>query len=117
MAQETIFQGPCLQPLIDHPSDDTVGDSSVKKGAKVGVRDRPEVVFDVEIYHPTQSLAHEAGTQVLQGLMSRATWPEAVGAGEKILLVNEFQHHDDRPLRHLVLERRNAEGATRSIRL
>ena len=38
MAQEPIFQDPCLQPFVDHPSDDTVRDSSVKKGPKVGVR-------------------------------------------------------------------------------
>src|SRR5215470_10333019 len=104
MAQETIFQDPCLQPLINHPSDDTIRDSSIKKGAQVGVRDRIEVFFDVQIYHPTQSVAHEASTQRLQGLMSRATRPETVGAGKKILLVDGLQHHDDRPLRHLILE-------------
>jgi hypothetical protein len=65
MAQETIFQDPCLQPLIDHPSDDTIRDSSVKKVAQVGVRYRIKVFFDVEIDHPTQSAAHEAGTQLM----------------------------------------------------
>src|SRR5262249_38291207 len=65
MAQETIFQDPCLQPLIDHPSNDTIRDSSVKKGAQVGVRNRIEVFFDVEIDHPTQSVAHKASTQIL----------------------------------------------------
>jgi hypothetical protein len=45
------------------------------------------MVFDVEIYHPTQSVTHEASTQRLQGLMSRATRPETVRAGKKILLV------------------------------
>ena len=65
MAQETIFQDPCLQPFIDHPSDDTIRDSSVKKVAQVGVRNRIEVFFDVEIDHPTQSVAHEASTQIL----------------------------------------------------
>src|SRR6516225_12210484 len=100
MAQESIFQDPCLQPLIDHPSDDSVCDSSVKKSTKVGVRDRPEIVFDVEIYHPTQSMAHEAGTQLLQGLMRRATRSEPERAGKKVLLVDELQHHDNRPLKH-----------------
>src|SRR5262249_59715444 len=46
--------------------------------------------------------------------MSRATGPEAVGAGKKILLVDGLQHHDDRPLRHLVLESWKAEGPKRS---
>src|SRR5215813_4911304 len=114
MAQETVFQHSCFQPFIDHPSDDTIRDSSVKKRAQVGVRYRPKIVFDVEIYHPTQSVAHEAGTQRLQGLMSRATRSEAVRAGKKILLVDGLQHHDNRPLRHLVLEGWKAEWPKRS---
>src|SRR5262245_7337849 len=49
--------------------------------------------------------------------MSRATWPEAVGAGKKVLLVHCLQNHDNRPLAYLVLESWNAERPTRSIRL
>ena len=78
MAQEPVFQHSCLQPFIDHPTDDTIRDSSVKKRTQVGVRNRIEIFFDIEIYHSTQPVAHEASTQRLQGLMSRATRPEAV---------------------------------------
>ena len=80
MAQEPVFQHSCLQPFIDHPSDNAIRDSLVKKRTQVGVRDRPKIVFDVEIYHPTQSVAHEASMQLLQGLMRRAIRPEAVRA-------------------------------------
>jgi hypothetical protein len=52
-----------------------------------------------------------------QSLMSRATRPEAVRAGKEVLLVDGLQHHDNRPLRHLVFESWKAEGPTRSIRL
>src|SRR5262249_55246165 len=38
---------------------------------------------------------------------------EAVGAGKKVLLVDGLQHHDDRPLRHLVLKGWKAEGPER----
>ena len=65
MAQEPIFQDPCFQQLIDHPSDDTIRDSSVEKGAQVGVRNRIEIFFDVEIDHPTQAMPHKASTQIL----------------------------------------------------
>jgi hypothetical protein len=41
--------------------------------------------------------------------MGRAARPEAVGAGQKVLLVNGFQQHHDGALRHLVLEGWNAE--------
>src|SRR6185436_10974423 len=68
----------------------------------------------VQVDHPTQSLAHEAGTQLLQGLMSRAARAEAIRAGKKVLLVDELQHHDDRPLTPLIFESWNAEGPTRS---
>src|SRR5262249_34902596 len=67
-----------------------------------------------QIYHPTQSVAHEASTQRLQGLMSRATRPEAVRAGKKVLLGDGLQHHDNRPLRHLIFEGWKAEGPKRS---
>src|SRR5262249_38270962 len=49
--------------------------------------------------------------------MSRATRPEAVGAGEKVLLVHILQNHNDRPLTYLVFESWKAERPTRSIRL
>src|SRR5499433_3375254 len=114
MPQEPIFQHPCLQPFVDHPSNDTIRDSLVKKRTQVGVRDRSKIVFDVEIYHPTQSVAHEAVTQLLQGLMSRATRPEAVRAGKKVLLIDGLQYHDNRPLPHLILEGWKAKGPKRS---
>src|SRR5262245_4010626 len=46
--------------------------------------------------------------------MSRATWSEAVRTREKILLVDKLQHHDNRPLGHLVFESRKAKGPKRS---
>ena len=55
VAQETIFQDACLQPLINHPSDDTIRDSPVKKVSKVRVRYRIKIFFDVDIDHPSQS--------------------------------------------------------------
>src|SRR5262245_492473 len=46
--------------------------------------------------------------------MSRATRPEPVGARKKVLLVDELQHHDNRPLTHLIFESWKAKGPTRS---
>src|SRR5262245_30178100 len=34
MAQEPIFQHPCLQPFVDHPADDTVRDSSARNARR-----------------------------------------------------------------------------------
>ena len=49
--------------------------------------------------------------------MRRPPRPEAKRAGQEVLLVDRLQHHDDRPLRHLVLKGRDAERPIRSIRL
>src|SRR5712691_3541657 len=49
--------------------------------------------------------------------MRRAPGSEAVRARPKVLLVNRLQHHGDRPLRHLVLEGRDAERPLRAVRL
>ena len=117
MAQQPIFQDSCLQPFVDHPSDHTIRDPSVKKGAQMRVWNRVEILDDVDVQHPAQSVAHEARAEILQGLMRRPSRPEAVGAGKKVLLVDGLQHHDDRPLGHLVLEGWKAERSTRSIRL
>jgi hypothetical protein len=49
--------------------------------------------------------------------MGRATWSEAIGAGQKVLLIDGFQHHRHRSLSDLVLEGRDAERPLRTIRL
>src|SRR5437667_10609784 len=53
----------------------------------------------------------------LQRLMRIATGPEAKRAVPKVLLVDRLQQHHNGPLRHLVLERRNAERTLTTVRL
>ena len=49
--------------------------------------------------------------------MRRPSRPEAKRARQKVRLVDRLQHHDDRPLCHLVFERWNAERPLRAVRL
>src|SRR5580704_11904803 len=49
VVQKAILQDSRFQPLINHPSDHTIRDSLVKKVSKVGVRNRIEVFYDVDI--------------------------------------------------------------------
>src|ERR1700730_5969145 len=49
--------------------------------------------------------------------MRRATRSKPVGARKKVLLVNELQHHDNRPLAYLIFESWKAKRPPRSIRL
>src|SRR3954453_16768496 len=49
--------------------------------------------------------------------MGRATWYEAIGAGQIVLLIDGFQHHRHGSLSDLVLEGRDAERPLRTVRL
>ena len=48
--------------------------------------------------------------------MRRPAGPEAIRARIEVLLINSFQHHADRPLRHFVFEGRDAERPLRAVR-
>ena len=83
----------------------------------MGVRYRVEVRFQIRVYHPPLALLDDARTYCVQGIVSRPPGPEAVGARQKVRLVNWLQHHQDCPLRHFVFERRNAKRSFRAVRL
>src|SRR5882724_3144470 len=97
--QEPVFQHSCLQPLVDHPSDNTIRHSLVENRPQLPVWNRVEVLAYVDIQHPVLSLLGDGTIQNSQGLMGRMPGPEAMRAGQKLLLVDRLQHHDDRPLR------------------
>ena len=78
MAQETIFHGSCLQPFIDHPSDDAVRDSLVKERSKGSVWNRIEILAYVDIDDPIKTLGPQHVLQSAERLVSRPPRPEAV---------------------------------------
>src|SRR5208282_2095033 len=79
--QETVFDGPCLQPFVDHPSDDAVRDSLVEEGSEVRVRYRIEILAYVDVDHPIKSLGPEYVLQRAERLVSRAARAEAIRTG------------------------------------
>ena len=113
--QEPVFQHPCFQPLVDHPPDNTIRNSPVEDRPQLPVRDRVEVLAYIDIQHPVLPLLGDGTIQNTQCLMGRAPGPEAIRARQKVLLVDGFQHHDDRSLRHLVFEGRDAERPSRAV--
>src|SRR5260370_10316831 len=58
----------------------------------------------VDIEHPIKTLGPEHVLQSAERLVSRPSWPEAVSTGQKVLLIDFFQHHCHGALRHLVFE-------------
>src|SRR5208282_1739648 len=81
VAQETVFDGPRLQPFVDHPSDDAVRDSLVEERSEVRVRNRIEILAYVDVDHPIKSLGSEYVLQIAERLVSRATGAEAIRTG------------------------------------
>ena len=55
-------------------------------------------------------IAMSSSPKIFQRLVRRAAGPEAVRAGQEVLLVDRLQHHAHRPLEDLVLEGRYPDG-------
>lgn len=77
-AQKTVFDGSCVQPFIDHPSDDAVRDSLVEERPEVRVRNRVEVLLYVEIDHPIGPLCPQHVLHIAERLMGRAARSEPI---------------------------------------
>jgi hypothetical protein len=52
------------------------------------VRNRVEILSYVDIEYPAQSLLYHSGVERVYRLMGRAARPEAIRAGQKVLLIN-----------------------------
>ena len=83
---------------------------------------RWECVIESKYFEISASITHRwrcsmmPVTQFAEGIVRRPSAPEAVRARQKVRLVDRLQKHQDRPLRHLVFKRRDAEGAFRAVR-
>ena len=76
-----------------------------------------EITREIRVNHPSLSLLADALVQCVESVVSRPPGPEPVRARQEICLVDRFQQHHDRPLRHLVLEGRDAEWPHPAVRL
>ena len=76
-----------------------------------------DVFSNVNFQHPSSSLPQDPATYDLQRLMRIATGPKAKRALTKVMLINRLEQHRNGPLRHLFLERRDAERTLAAIRL
>ena len=114
--QASLLQDAGFQPFVDHPSNDAVRDSLVEEAPEMAVVDRVEVTLNVDIDAPPHTAAHAGGAQSVERLVGRAAGPEAIRAGEEVLLVDRLQHHRHSALRHLVFEGRDAERPLRAVR-
>ncbi len=102
--QEPFFQNTCLQPLVDHPSDNAVRHSLVEERSQLAMRDGVEILAYINIQNPVLTLPRDHFVQLTQRIVARSIRPETVRTRPKVLLVDSFQNHDDRSLGYLVFE-------------
>jgi hypothetical protein len=76
-----------------------------------------EELAEIRVEHPVHLLAHDPDRQRVQRVMRGAPRPKPVRESEKVLLVDRVQHLDDRPLKDLVLQRRDSERSQPPVRL
>src|SRR5690348_8772354 len=58
--QTSLLKDAGFQPLVDHPSDNAVRDSSVEEFPEMAVVDRVEILLNIDVDTPSYSLTHEA---------------------------------------------------------
>ena len=64
--------------------------------------------IDLQYPAPLRLTIHRLVAKRRKRLVRRSTWPEAVRTVQKIVFINRFQQHDDRPLEELVLQSGNS---------
>ena len=84
-----------------------VGHLLVEESAQTAVVDRVEVLADIDIHDPAQTLSRQGAPKFPESPMDRAIGPEAIGTAEEVLLIDRRQQHLDCPLRQPILEGRD----------
>ena len=74
-------------------------------------------VADISVEHEVHPLARDRDRERIQRIMLRAPRSEPVRETEEVLLVHGVQHLDHRPLKDLVLQRRDPERPQPPVRL
>jgi site-specific DNA recombinase len=106
-----VLEDAGLEPLADQTEQYPVTYPSLKELTQVGLLQRVEELADVHLHQPAATQVHRLLPPGLQRLVRRPPGTEAVRAVHKVLLGDRLQHHDDRPLQDLVLQRRYPQRA------
>jgi hypothetical protein len=73
----------------------------------------PDIPFpDIHFKDPAAPTVHQLVSEGRQRLVRRSSGPETVRAVQKVLFVDRFQQHNDRPLEYFVLQRRDSKRAS-----
>src|SRR5258706_5261288 len=111
MPHAPLFQNPRLQPLADRPTDHTVAHPAVEKGPQMAMVQLVKEAPDVHLQHPPATYPHQLPPEIAQCFVGRASGSKTIRAGQKVLLVDGFQHHGYGSLQHFVFKGGNPDRA------
>src|ERR1700730_8058279 len=83
----------------------------LEKLPQLGMIQSVEKLPDVHFQNPATPHAHRLLPQGFERLVRRASRSKTIRAIHKVLLVDGFQNHDDRPLEDLILKSRDTDRA------
>ena len=106
-----VFEYPRVEPFPDQLQQHPIAYPLLEKFPQMSMIQRFEKLPDVHLQDPTAADPHRLLPHGVQRLMCRPLGAKAVGTGQKVLFVDGFEHHDDRPLKDLVFKRRDPDGA------
>src|SRR6266850_560445 len=107
--EAAVFEHSRIEPFSDQSQQHPVAYPLPKQVPQVSMIQRVEELADVHFHDPATSHTHRLPPKTVQRLMRRPSGPKAVRARTEVLLIDRFEHHDDRPLEDLVLESRDAD--------
>jgi site-specific DNA recombinase len=107
--QAPILQDARIEPFADQSKQHPVPYPQPKKLAQMSMIQSVKELTDVHLQDPAAIHAHGLPPQRIERLVRRPSWPKAVRTVQKVLLVDGFQDHDDRPLKQLVFKRGNPQ--------
>ena len=106
MRDASVFQYARVEPFADQSKQHPVSHPTLEQFSQMSVVDRIEEFSDIDLHDPAASRRHRLLPEAFQGLMRRPSRSEAVRTVLEVLLVDRFQDHDYRTLKHFILEGR-----------
>ena len=112
----SVFKNARPQPFLDQAEDALVADAMFKKADEPFLAHAVEEFRNIGVDNKVHLRAVDGRRQSVERVMRSPSWPEAVAEAEEVFLVNGVQYVDRGALDDLVLQRRDRQRPSTSVR-
>jgi site-specific DNA recombinase len=112
----SVFKNSRPQPFLDQAEDALVADAMFKEADEPFLAHAVEELRNIGIDNEVHFRAVDGRRQSVECVMRSPSWPEAVAEAEEVFLVNGVQYADPGALDDLVLQRRDRQRTSTSVR-